>query len=745
MATQTLFLTGSNTVIDPTLTDYVVTGNTVGSNTVTLGDGNDQFTLDDAGSNKLTLGDGTDSITDSSGSSGGSNTIVIGDGSDTSTDILMLGGASNQITINGSGNNQITTVGGINTIIVGTGSNTITLGDAVSGTPDTVTTGAGGNVVSVSAAAISGDTLHGAQTTSDGTTNQLVLTTAGTMNPVGVYGFATYRLANGGPNSLTLSQANFTNLPGGTITVVGGNSGNTIDAAALAAGQNVTIDAGAGTDVLTGGGGNNRFVFAPSDLTGDTVGGSGNNTVELMAGGAGILTGLGTNFTNITTVVLDANATWTVGISNLAGFTGTVSGFTVTGDVIDLTGLTFVGNTSVGFDPATDVLTVTEGLSSATLQLDAENYTGITWSATVDSGTGTEITVACFCRGTLILTERGEVPVEELAIGDKVVTLSGEAMPIRWIGRRSYQGRFIAGNHAVLPIRVEAGALAEGVPARDLLVSPEHALHIDGVLVPARLLVNGASVVQVEELEQVEYFHIELEAHDIIFAEGAAAESYVDCDNRGMFRNAEEFARLYPGDTRPAWQFCAKRLEEESAELTAVRAALLARAEALGYRLTDDPDLHLIIDGEVVRAQAVAEEVYSFAIPAGSGAIWLASRSAVPAEVEAASRDRRRLGIPVNRIVLRDDDLRTEIGHARSSLRDGFHEDEKGQRWTDGMARLPDELLRPFTGEVTVELHLIKPGLRYPLEPLASATSAKSSASPVAIQATTRRRKRQAS
>jgi hypothetical protein len=290
-----------------------------------------------------------------------------------------------------------------------------------------------------------------------------------------------------------------------------------------------------------------------------------------------------------------------------------------------------------------------------------------------------------------------------------------------------------------------AGALADGVPARDLWVSPEHALHIDGALAPARLLANGATIAQADSVEQLEYFNIELEAQDIIFAEGMPAESFVDCDNRFMFQNAGEFAALYPGDDRTPWQFCAPRLEAGAAELTAIRAVLFERAEALGYRLTDDPDLHLIIDGEVVRAQAVAEEVYSFAIPAGSGAMWLASRSAVPAEVEAASQDRRRLGVLVKRIMLREDDLRTEIGHAHSSLRDGFHEDEKGQRWTDGMARLPDELLRPFTGEVTVELHLIKPGLRYPLEPLASATSAKSSTSPVAIQATTRRRKRQAS
>jgi len=165
-----------------------------------------------------------------------------------------------------------------------------------------------------------------------------------------------------------------------------------------------------------------------------------------------------------------------------------------------------------------------------------------------------------------------------LAIGDKVVTLSGEGRPIRWIERRAYDSRFVAGNRVVLPIRIAAGALADGVPSRDLWVSPEHSLYIDGVLVPARQVVNGATIVQAEEIERIEYFHIELASHDIVFAEGAPSESFVDCDSRGMFQNSDEFARLYPGDARSAWDFCAPRVERGSAGLDAIGAALFERA-----------------------------------------------------------------------------------------------------------------------------------------------------------------------
>src|SRR5208282_307990 len=101
------------------------------------------------------------------------------------------------------------------------------------------------------------------------------------------------------------------------------------------------------------------------------------------------------------------------------------------------------------------------------------------------SAGGTYITPACFCRGTLIWSERGEVAVEDLAIGDRLITLLGAARRVKWIGRRAYDGRFVAANRKVLPIWVEAGALARGVPARDLFLSPEHSLYLDGALVPA--------------------------------------------------------------------------------------------------------------------------------------------------------------------------------------------------------------------------------------------------------------------
>jgi hypothetical protein len=141
--------------------------------------------------------------------------------------------------------------------------------------------------------------------------------------------------------------------------------------------------------------------------------------------------------------------------------------------------------------------------------------------------------------------------VESLRIGDRVRTQRAGYQRIKWIGRRGYDGRFIAGNRAALPICIRRDAIAENVPCRDLWVSPGHAIAIDGALIHASRLVNGVSIVQAQAVERVVYFHIELENHEIIFAENCPAESFMAEQFRAQFQNAEEYARRYPGECAP--------------------------------------------------------------------------------------------------------------------------------------------------------------------------------------------------
>jgi hypothetical protein len=139
----------------------------------------------------------------------------------------------------------------------------------------------------------------------------------------------------------------------------------------------------------------------------------------------------------------------------------------------------------------------------------------------------------------------------------------------------------------------------------------------------------------------------------------------------------------------------------------------LARAAAAGHTLDCDPDLHLLVDGARLGPCATARRVCRFALPAGARTVWLVSRHTVPAEVVAESSDIRRLGVPVERIVLADGNLRTEAWHGHTGFSQGFHADEAGHRWTDGRARLPPALLQPFAAPVTLEVHLAPTSLGY--------------------------------
>ncbi len=152
----------------------------------------------------------------------------------------------------------------------------------------------------------------------------------------------------------------------------------------------------------------------------------------------------------------------------------------------------------------------------------------------------------CFLTGTLIATPGGEVAVETLTIGDSITTADNRTVTVKWIGRQAITRPFI--HESLDPVRIRAGALGDGLPHIDLIVSADHGMILDGLVINASALVNGRSIAFVplaDLAEGVAYYHVETENHDVILANGAPAETFIDYAGRAAFDNHAEYLDLY--------------------------------------------------------------------------------------------------------------------------------------------------------------------------------------------------------
>jgi Hint domain len=542
------------------------------------------------------------------------------------------------------------------------------------------------------------------------------------------------------------------------------DSGGTLTNAGMIAGSG-------GTAVSFGGTGNNLLVLDPGyGLSGAAVGGaSASNALELAsAASAGALSRLGTEFVDFQQTTIDAGASWTFNGANtieagatlteLNGATLTASGTLVNDGTISIDastmtagGLTGIGVTMIdasstlevqgtvaggetlmfagsgaylNFDnPGSVAGSVTNFAPGETINLKGVDPGSVTYSGgflnfnggsfalslanpgtvTVsgsEDGASVSVSALCFCTNTLITTPSGERPVQQLAVGDMVTTHRGVARRIVWVGTGKVlatQGR----RDAATPIIVCQGALAHNVPNRDLRVTKGHSLYIDGVLIPVEFLVNHRSIFWDDNAQEVELYHIELETHDVLVANGAPAESYRDDGNRWLFRNANSGWGLPPQTP------CAPVLTGGPVVDKAWRRLLECAGPRPGVPMTDDPDLHLLVDGRRVDAASRSDEWHIFDLPAPPATVRIISRAGIPQEMGLA-RDPRSLGVALRQImVTRGAQIRTiEAEDAR--LTDGFHgyEAENDIRWTDGDAGVPAALFEGFDGPPQIALCL---------------------------------------
>ncbi len=181
--------------------------------------------------------------------------------------------------------------------------------------------------------------------------------------------------------------------------------------------------------------------------------------------------------------------------------------------------------------------------------------------------------VQCFAAGTRIATAQGEVAVEHLRVGDAVDTVLGApAAPLIWVGRREVDCAGHPTPRKVWPVRIAAGAFGPGRPHTDLFLSPDHAVYVEGVLIPIKYLINGSTIAQVP-MNHVSYYHLELAQHDVLLAEGLPAESFLDMRDGSNYANRPGPVRLYQDYSARMWEaFGCARLVVTGPELEVARA-----------------------------------------------------------------------------------------------------------------------------------------------------------------------------
>ncbi len=516
---------------------------------------------------------------------------------------------------------------------------------------------------------------------------------------------------SGGANGLLTFYNNPILASGGLIEVTSGTgtistSGSIVSSGVIEAnGGTLVYAAPAGGETLTIG----NSAASVMDVTGALY--YGNTVSGVFRGSAGTFEVASTQG-HIVAAVSGLNAG--ASISNVIDFTAD-SGLTVTS-----------GGTGSG---STGTVVLSNGNTLALSGITESSGTAWKIVAAADGGSGTEFYLqsVCYARGTHILTDHGEVRVEDLRPGDRVVTVTDDGQslrPVRWIGQRHLDLTAHPAPESVAPVRIARGAVAEAVPHRDLLVSPDHAILLDGVLICARQLVNGTTIRRDAACGSVGYYHVELDSHAILLAEGLTAESYLDTGNRTFFANAEGPLLLHPrldqdddNATRTALS-CAPLVSREAA-VRPVWQRLAQRATALGHGVaepdaTDDPGLGVLADGRRLAPVRTRDGHYAFVLPARATEVRLLSRSGLPTDTSPWAEDQRRLGVYVARVTVRDGNGCEDIPLDHAAFGPGWWPVERTghamRRWTDGDARLP---LQTRDRAVVLEIVVGRSSMRY--------------------------------
>ncbi|MFT8723327.1 MAG: Hint domain-containing protein [Acetobacter malorum] len=401
----------------------------------------------------------------------------------------------------------------------------------------------------------------------------------------------------------------------------------------------------------------------------------GGGTIEIAAGTTPSIIGYITNITDNDTIIIDGM---------------TADNYTYVDGVYTLTS----NGTPINGTSSFQLPAANEGTKFTVTTKDGKTYLNA-------------VDVVCFLAGSMIRTVDGDVAVENIQIGDEVVTFDWKTgaenvRPVVWAGTaRATVHANLQDDEAGYPVRILKDAVADGVPYQDLLVTSEHCLFFDGKFVPVRMLVNGSSIFYDKSITAYDYYHIETAEHSVVAANGMLTESYLDTGNRRSFRQEGKVASI--GGRAKTWEadagaeLCVDRsfVEPLFRKLEARKSCItegLRHAETVA--LTDDANLHLVTEtGAVIRPVRRDGQRYNFMLPANVASVRIVSRSSRPADVIGPFvDDRRQMGVAVGNVTFvtaaRQENI---VAHLAETKPKGWHADmsRADVAWTTGNAVLP--------------------------------------------------------
>lgn len=536
---------------------------------------------------------------------------------------------------------------------------------------DTVTLDSSGNAVTVSG------TVQGDWGNADNAINALVIT---------------------GTHPVTLSGTG-TLLVHGTVTA---NNHTIIDGMTT----NVQSSVSGGTITIQGGGTLIAQSVSSNIVFGQTTSGT-SNTLQLNTSSASL-----TSVANLSPgdVIDFVGNTWDLPVSWQKKSDGTYTLLGKTGDTL-IGSVTFakksdgISYTPEDFHAANTTVLYSGNPSQAlTLESDESSYAPDNSGKVPDSGSSSQsFSLACFLPGSMIETSAGDIAVEMLRRGDHLIAYVDGSPITRSIVWTGYQHVTVQpglpDDEAGYPVRILKDAISDGVPYKDMLITPEHRLFFGAAFIPVRMLVNGRSIFYDRTISSYTYYHVETAEHSIIRADGVLTESYLDTGNRNSFVQDSKVVAIHAGVTCKEKEVPLSRtVDRQTAEVCFNLLRVRAETAGVPYKvndvpLTDDVDLRLVTSkGQVIRSLRVLQDTHVFMIPPGVDSVKILTRTSRPCDVEGPFvDDRRHLGILVGSITFQG--MKTTVpitDHLSADTTEGWSVQEQLPcRWTTGKAYLP--------------------------------------------------------